>query len=104
MEKRYELGLIATGLLTIIARYLPIKIPAKAEEKIERLEKSFANPELVDCYKKQLGLEKKEKEMKLMFVVMVATKPAIIFPYIILPMRFERCLGAFPVNASSPEI
>ncbi len=61
MEKRYELGLIATGLLTIIARYLPIKIPAKAEEKIERLEKSFANPELVDCYKKQLGLEKKRE-------------------------------------------
>ncbi|WP_022846753.1 MULTISPECIES: hypothetical protein [unclassified Desulfurobacterium] len=66
MEKRYELGLIATGLLTIIAKYLPIKIPAQAEEKIERLEKSSASPELVDCYKKQLELEKKRKKgMKL---------------------------------------
>ncbi len=69
-NKKYDLGLVATSILTFIGaaalmfstRYLPVKVPSQAEKKIEYLQKTAANPEVVNCYKKQLELQKKEEE------------------------------------------
>ncbi|OMH40201.1 hypothetical protein [Desulfurobacterium indicum] len=69
-NKRYDLGLMVTSILTFIGaaalmfstRYLPVKVPPQTEKKIEYLQKTAANPELIGCYKKQLEFQRKEEK------------------------------------------